>query len=148
MSGYQGKRVLGQPSREHFFDVNIFNPNAPSNRTSSLNSCYCRHERMKHNEYEERIREVERASFTPLVFNTSGGASPLTTTFLEHVASMLAEKHDLAYSIVLGWLRARLNFCHLRAAIICIHGSHSTVGLARHENIPDLAVSDTQMSLH
>ena len=138
----------GNQAENTFFDVNIFNPNAPSNRTSSLSSCYRRHERAKRNKYEERILEVERASFTPLVFNTSGGASPLTTTFLKHLASLLAEKRDLSYSTVLGWLRARLNFSLLRAAITCIRGSRSKVGHACHENIPDLAVSETQLSLH
>ena len=80
-----------------FFDVNIFNPNAPSNRSTSVTSCYRRHERAKRNKYmyEERVVEVEKATFTPLVFNTSGGASPLTTTFLKHLASLLADKRDL-----------------------------------------------------
>ena len=87
-----------------------FNLNLPSNRTSTLSSFYCRNERAKWNKYEERSLEVERDSFTPLVFNTSGGASPLTTIFLKHVASLQAEKHDLTYSTVLGWLHARLSF--------------------------------------
>ena len=139
----------GNQAENTFFDVNIFNPNAPSNRTSSLTSCYHRHEWAKRSKYEEQIREMERASFTPLVFNTSGGASPLTctTTFLKHLASLLAKKQDLAYSTVLGWLRAWLNFSLLHAAITCICRSRSTVGHARQENIPDLAASETQKLL-
>ena len=93
-----------------FFDVRIFKPNAPSNHTPSCAANYCCHEKAKRNMYEERIREVEHASFTPLVFPTSGGASPLTSTFLKHLASRLAEKQDMAYSTTIGWLRARLNF--------------------------------------
>ena len=75
----------GNQAENTFFNVNIFNPNAPSNRTSSLSSCYRRHERAKQNKYGRAFLEVERASFIPLVFNTSGGASPLTTTFLKHL---------------------------------------------------------------
>ena len=81
---------------------------------------YRRHEKAKWNMYEEWIREVEHASFTPVVFTTSGRASPLTSTFLKHLASRLAEKQDMAYSTTIGWLRARLNFSLLRSAVMCI----------------------------
>ena len=73
-----------------FFDVRKFNPNAPSNHTPSSAACYRRHKQAKSNLYEERVREVEHAFFTPLVFTTSGGASPLTDTFLKHLATKLA----------------------------------------------------------
>ena len=59
---------------------------------------YRRHERQKQNVYEELVRMVEHASFTPLVFSTTGGASRLTNTFLRHLASRLADKHDELYS--------------------------------------------------
>ena len=133
----------GSRSESAFFDVRIFNPNAPSNHTSSSAACYRRHEQAKRNQYEERIREVEHASFTPLVFTTSGGASPLTSTFLKHLASKLAEKRDVAYSTTIGWLRARLSFSLLRSAVMCIRGSRSTVGHARHDSMPDVAVVES-----
>ena len=137
----------GNHAENTYFDVNIFNPNAPLNRAISATSCYRRHERAKRNKYEERVLEVEKASFAPLVFSTSGGTSSLTTIFQKHLASLLAEKRDIQYSIVLGWLRARLNFSLLRAAITCIRGSRSTVGQARKDFTPDLAVCETQLSL-
>ena len=111
------------------FAVRIFNPNTPSNHTPSRAANYCRHEKAKRNMYEERIREVEHASFTPLVFTTSGGASPLTSTFLKHLASRLAEKQDMAYSTTIGWLRAKLNFSLLRSAVMCIRGTRSSTGM-------------------
>ena len=52
-----------------FFDVRVFNPHAPSNRHTQLRSCYRKHEQMKKRAYEQRIREVEHASFTPLVMD-------------------------------------------------------------------------------
>ena len=39
-------------------------------------------------------REVEHATFTPLVFTTAGGASPLTSTFLKHLASRLHSREE------------------------------------------------------
>ena len=79
-------------SEEVFFDVRVFNPFAASYRTlSSVPALYRRHGHEKRAHYEERVRKVERAAFTPLVFSVSGGASKLTTTFLKWLASLLAE---------------------------------------------------------
>ena len=55
-----------------FVDVRVFNPLAASNASSSLASCYRRHENIKKRAYAQRIREEEHASFTPLVMSASG----------------------------------------------------------------------------
>ena len=52
-----------------YFDVRVFNPYAPSNRHQSLSATYKKHERIKIRAYEQRIREVEHGSFTPLVMS-------------------------------------------------------------------------------
>ena len=49
-----------------FFDVRVFNPHAPSNR-QPLPACYRKYENLKKRAYEQRVREIERGSFTPLV---------------------------------------------------------------------------------
>ena len=54
-----------------FFDVRVFNPFAQSYRNTSMAQCYHRNEAEKRS-YDERAREVERASFSPLVFSTAG----------------------------------------------------------------------------
>ena len=64
--GFWGRR------QSAFLDVRVFHPNAPSYRNSSIPSVYRRHELQKKREYGERVREVEQASFTPLVFSTTG----------------------------------------------------------------------------
>ena len=56
---------------EHtFFDVRVFNSHAPSNRHPH---CYRKHELEKKHHYEQWVREVEHASFTPLVLSATGG---------------------------------------------------------------------------
>ena len=128
----------GNSAENTFFDVNIFNPNAPSNRSTSATSCYRRHERAKCEKYEERVLEVEKATFRPLVFNTSGGTSTLTTTFLKHIAFLLAEKCDLQYCLVLGWLRARVNFKaypHYKAVSIRIGSDLDQTDSSRIEHV-------------
>ena len=62
-----------------FFDVKVFNPLATTYSSTSLSQCYSRAELEKRRMYEERIREIEHGSFTPLVFSCSGGMGPLVT---------------------------------------------------------------------
>ena len=52
-----------------------------SYRGSSIQSLYRRHEQEKKREYGDRVREVEHASFTPLVFATTGGMGKEATIF-------------------------------------------------------------------
>ena len=63
---------LGGRLEKAFFYLRVFNPSAQSNRQSTLAAVYRRH-KLEKREYEQRIREVERARFTPLVMSTSGG---------------------------------------------------------------------------
>ena len=108
------------------FDVKVFNPFATYNRSAPLSFVYRRHEMEKRGQYEERIRLVERVSYTPLVFVTTGECGSLTTRYLKHLARTLAEKKDERYSEVMCWLRTRLAFSLLRTAIMCLRGTHST----------------------
>ena len=100
-----------------FFDVRVFNPFATSNSQTQLANLYHQHENMKKRSYEQRIREVELSSFTPLVFAQMGGLGPATIVFYKRLASLLASKWDQPYSTTMGWLRCRISFSLL---IMCI----------------------------
>lgn len=61
-------------SKDHqtaYFDVNLFLLNS-SNVTE-------RNEQERKQEYDERIREIERGTFSPLVFSIAGGIGPIST---------------------------------------------------------------------
>lgn len=123
-----------------FFDVRIINPRAHSNQTSSTTTAYRRHEQAKRREYEQRVRDVEMASFTPLVFSASGGFGPAASTAFKRIASLLARKWDMPYSVVMGWLRVRTSFALLRSSIMCLRGSRQhTYGRVTR---PELAVAE------
>ena len=113
MNGFWGGR-----SECAFVNVRVFNPFAPSNTTSSLSTCYKKHENIKKRAYGQRIREVEHASFTPVVMSATGGLGHEATFFYKRLASLLAHKWGDDYSIVMGWLRCMLlvvfliAFCH------------------------------------
>ena len=132
-----------------YFDVRVFNPQAPTNRQQSLDSTYKKHERMKIRAYEQRAQEVEHGCFTPLVMSLTGGASNSANTFYKRLASMLSEKWDLPYSKTLAWMRCKLSFALLHSSIQCIRGARSANGRASRGATPpvDLVVSESKLNL-
>ena len=122
--------VWGGMFERTYFDVRVFNPHAPSNRHTNLQSVYRKHEQVKKRAYEQRIREVEHATFTPLVLSATGGLAREANTFYKRLSSMLASKWDHTYSSILRWLRCRLVFSLLRSSIQAIRGARSSRGHA------------------
>ena len=68
-----------------FFDVRVFHPTSQSYYNSSISAVYRRHEMMKKRECDNRIWEVELASFNPLLFSTTGGMGREGTVFYRPV---------------------------------------------------------------
>ena len=125
-----------------FFDERVFNPNALSYHKLQLPSAHQRQEREKKGQYKQRVQEIELASFTSLVFSASGGMAKSTSVAYKRLASLLAEKRDQPYNLVLAWLRCRPSFSLLRSAITCIRGSRS---LYKRNIYTDLDVSEGQI---
>ena len=75
---YPSNGFWGGRFERTFFDVRVFNPHAPSNRSTN---CYRKHELEKKQKYEQRVREVEHASFTPLILSATGGMANQATVF-------------------------------------------------------------------
>ena len=95
-----------------FFDVKVFNPTASSYRATPVASLYRRFEKEKRRKYEQRIREVEMGSFTPLVFSTFGGISGCTSIFYKRLAYLLSLKREVPYSSVMsGYVVASASRC-------------------------------------
>ena len=109
-----------------FMDVRVFNPSAQSNRRGPLASVYRRHELEKKRQYDQRIREVERATFTPLVMSVTGGMGKSATVFYKRLASMISEKRNTPYSQTINWIRCKLSFALLRSSIMSIRGARSS----------------------
>ena len=70
--GFWGKRW-----QDTFFDVRVFNPIAPSNRHTSPTACYKKHEKEKRRAYNQRVREIEHGTFTPLFSQPQGAWAQL-----------------------------------------------------------------------
>ena len=101
-----------------------------------LTDTYMRHENEKKRAYDQRVREVEHATFTPLVFSATGGLGIPANTFYKRLASLMAEKWDHPYSSTLCWLCCCLGFSLLRSSILCIRGARSSRGHAIRTPMP------------
>ena len=128
-----------------FFDVRVFNCFAASNRSSTLSTAFRKHELEKRRAYEERIREVEHGSFTPLAFSTSGGMGRAATTTYKHLARLLSDKWNSPYSVVMG---CSLGFSLLRSSVMCIRGSRSRSKCPCVPPAVDLAVAEGHLPAH
>ena len=100
---------------------------------------------MKKREYGGRVREVEHASFTPIVFATTGGMGKEATMFYKHLANLLANKKDGQYSTTLAWMRCKLSFSLIRSAVMCIRGSRSSYHRVPNPSI-ELGVAESHLS--
>ena len=76
----------------HFFYIKVFNPTAQTNWKKEIPAMYIHHEKEKKRDYNARILQIERGTFTPLVFSCSGGAAPEADRFIKALALKLSEK--------------------------------------------------------
>ena len=126
-------------------DVQVFNPHAQSNKHSSLPSVYRMHEKMKKRQYQQRVLEIEHASFTPLILSATGGMANEATFFYKRMANLLSMEWDQQYSITMAWLRCRITFALLRSAIQCLCGARSSRGHACKMETPvDLVTTESE----
>jgi hypothetical protein len=128
-----------------FADVQVFNPLAPSYRSSTQKAIYKRLENEKKNKYAERILEIEKGTFTPLVFSTLGGCGMEAERFIKQLIELHANKKQCDRSKVANLIRTKLAFCILRATILCIRGAQ-TVKQCSYETM-DVDVDTAQARL-
>ena len=114
--------VWGGHFEQALLDMRVFNPHARSNRQQSITATYRKHEAEKRRAYEERVREVEHASFSPIVFSASGGYGKSASAFFKRVASMLADKRKESFSSLLAFIRSRVSFSLVRASHASLRG--------------------------
>ena len=86
------------PLEKAFFDVRVFNPLATTNWIKEPSQMYCAHEKEKKTKYNERILEIERGTFTLLLFSCSGGAETEAEKFIKYSAKRIAEKKSEPYA--------------------------------------------------
>ena len=81
-----------------FFDVGVCHPNADSYKNLTPEQIYKLHENDKKRLYSSRVLDVERGTFTPLVFTTTGGMSDECQRYHSRLAELLTVKKQENYA--------------------------------------------------
>ena len=105
-----------------FLDIRIMHPNCPSYVNKPIEKVYAQHEREKKRDYNERVLNVERASFVPIVGSTFGGMGPEANRYHKRIASLIADKRKESYVDVISYTRTRLRFSILKSILTAIRG--------------------------
>ncbi len=116
-------RGLWGPCQRTMFDVHVFHPNAPTYKDQSINELYALHEKQKISAYQNRVLQVEKASFTPLVYSTNGGMGKQASAFHKRVAQLLSEKTKETYSDIMNCMRTKLSYAMLRSTLVSVRGA-------------------------
>ena len=94
-------------------------------RSSSVSAAYTCHEKAKKRSHEQRLRDVEHASFVPALFSTTGCMSKCASAMYKRIAVLLAEKTGESYSLTMGFTPCSLSVALIRASVMCVRGSQS-----------------------
>ena len=113
--------------QDAYFDVRVTHPKASLLSCQELRRQLEQNEQEKKRQYGQRVTEIERGSFTPLVFATNGMCARGCNHFLKALALRVVEKNTgLHYSVVVNHLRSKLSFCLLRWCITCLRGCRAS----------------------
>ena len=65
---------------------------------------------------------MEKCSFVPLVYSTTGGMGIRAAAFHRRLAKLVADKRQEQYSEVVSVMRTKLSFAMLRSVLISVRG--------------------------
>ena len=105
-----------------FLDIRIMHPNSDSYVNKPIDQVYSLHENLKKRAYNERVMQVERGSFTPIVGSTFGGMGTEANRHHKRIASLIAQKRKEEYADVIGYIRTRLRFSLLKSVLTAVRG--------------------------
>ena len=121
-----GVRGLWSGLEKTLCDVRIFHPGAKYYCQKKMDAVFKQHETEKKTKYLDHVINVEKCSFTPLVFSTHGGCAPEADRFHKRLATLLAKKRDILYSEAISYVRRRVRFSILRTTLMAVRGYRGT----------------------
>ena len=139
-------RNLWSPLAKAFIDVRVFNPQAKANWEKSIPQMYKSHEEEKKQGYLPRVLQVEKGTFTPAVFSTSGGMGKEADRLLRRMAERISIKRGENYSSVVSFLRRRFRFDLLKTCVIAMRGYKKPTTTAAKIDTLDLDLRTTASS--
>ena len=139
-------RSFWRNGQSAFFDVRVTNTNSASQINKPVSKIYESHEKEKKRKYSQRIINIEHGTFTPLVFSINGGMGKECEIFHKRLADKMEQKTGQKYEKVITYIRCKLSFLILKAALVCLRGSRSVYGKEQEvsEDI-DIALDDLKL---
>ena len=131
------------PSERTFLDVRVMHLNSPSYMDQTPDELYREKEREKKRSYNDRVLQVEKGSFSPLIFSTTGGMGPECTRFHKRVAELIAAKRGEEYSDVMNHIRTKLRFSLLKSILVAVRGVRGR-GMREDAEVP---ISDLSLNI-
>ena len=83
---------------------------------------YRHHEHQKKAAYNDRVVQVEKGVFTPVIFSTAGGMGVEAQRLVKRIAEKYTTKTGQQYSHAISHIRRRLRFDLLRTTVIALRG--------------------------
>jgi len=99
-------RGLWNSCEKTCFDIRITHPTSQSYSRKSLAEVYQQHEKQK-DKYNQRVIDIEKSSFKPLVFTTTGGVAPECNRVNKRLAEKIAEKRREPYASVITYIQGK-----------------------------------------
>ena len=90
-------RGFWERQRSAFFDVRVCHPNADSYRDLTPKEIYKKHENERKRQYAKKVMEIERGTFTPLVFTTTGGMVDECVKYQNRLAELIVNNQGESY---------------------------------------------------
>ena len=102
-----------------FVDARIMHPNSPSYRDKKPEYVYIQQDCEKKRMYNQRVLQIEKGSFTPLIFLTTGGMGAECN---KRVAELISLKRNESYSHVMNFIRTKIRFSLLKSILVAVRG--------------------------
>ena len=116
-------RRVWEPQTETLFDIRVVDTDARSCRVRSPRDVLGSAE-VEKRKYLQACQD-QHATFTPLCVSVDGMRGSEAEFFAKRLGDFLAARWERPNSVVMGWVRARLSFAFLWAALLCVRGSRT-----------------------
>ena len=117
-------RGFWEHQREALFDCRIFNADAISYVNTPITTLLENQRNEKKKQYNNAV-EDRRGTFTPFIATCDAILDVEAEHYIKRSSSYLSEKWGKCYSVVIGWVRARIQVCILRSVSLCLRGSRT-----------------------
>ena len=146
----QRKRCEGRCQRKwildpvplSIFDVKVCNLIAPSYHEKSSCATFSSMEKQKKRSYNQRIQQIDKGTFTPLIFGATGGIARECSIFLSKLADKLAVKKKCAKSVIISNIRRKISFLLIRWIVTCLRGERTSRPFSQNQ----LLMNDPKLS--